>query len=174
MISKSIKRYPYYNRGRRGLPKERSKNIRSCYGLRATVQKTHCKCSDKGTTSRPRSSETQVDITVDGTATPWSNGSARNRLRLKCPNACIESRCQNTEQSANDRCPGSYRAFLTVAVAIAETEACIRPVHQRHQEKAIKLWIGIQTLTETHPLKTAKSTSVPEICVPTTENCASS
>lgn len=44
-------------------------------------------------------------------------------------------------------------SFRTVALAIAEAEAGIRPIHQRHQERAIKLWIGLQTLQERHPLK---------------------
>jgi hypothetical protein len=44
-------------------------------------------------------------------------------------------------------------AFKTVAVAIAEAEAFIRPVHQRLGERATKLWIGIHTLPDTHPLK---------------------
>jgi exonuclease III len=44
-------------------------------------------------------------------------------------------------------------AFQSVAVAIAEAEAYIRPVHQRHNERATKLWIGIHTLPDTHPLK---------------------
>jgi hypothetical protein len=43
--------------------------------------------------------------------------------------------------------------FQTVAVAIAEAEAYIRPVLQRHNERATKLWIGIRTLPDTHPLK---------------------
>jgi hypothetical protein len=43
--------------------------------------------------------------------------------------------------------------FQTVAVVIAEAEAYIQPVHQRHNERATKLWIGIQTLPDTHPLK---------------------
>jgi hypothetical protein len=43
--------------------------------------------------------------------------------------------------------------FRTVALAIAEAEAHIRPIHQRHQERATKLWIEIQTLPERHPLK---------------------
>jgi len=30
-------------------------------------------------------------------------------------------------------------SFLTVALAIAEAEACIQPIHQRDQERAIKL-----------------------------------
>ena len=44
-------------------------------------------------------------------------------------------------------------AFQTVAVAIAEAEACIRPIYQRHCERATRMWIGIQTLPNTHPLR---------------------
>ena len=43
--------------------------------------------------------------------------------------------------------------FRTVSVAIAEAEAYIRPIHQRLHERATKLWIGIHTLPNTHPLK---------------------
>ena len=45
--------------------------------------------------------------------------------------------------------------FQSVAVAIAEAEANIQPIHQRHHEKAAKLWIRIQTLEDTHPLSKA-------------------
>ena len=34
-------------------------------------------------------------------------------------------------------------AFRTVAVAVAEAEAYIRPIQQRQFERAVKLWIGI-------------------------------
>ena len=43
-------------------------------------------------------------------------------------------------------------AFRTVAVAVAEAEAYIRPIQQRQFERAVKLWIGIQTFPDTHPL----------------------
>jgi predicted ATP-dependent endonuclease of OLD family len=45
------------------------------------------------------------------------------------------------------------RSFRTVALAIAEAEAHIRPIYQRHQERATKLWIEIQTLLEKHPFR---------------------
>jgi hypothetical protein len=38
-------------------------------------------------------------------------------------------------------------------VAVAEAEAYIRPIQQRQFERAVKLWIGIQTFPDTHPLK---------------------
>jgi hypothetical protein len=44
-------------------------------------------------------------------------------------------------------------SFQTVALVIAEAEAHIQPIHQRHQERAAKLWIGLQTLPESHPLR---------------------
>jgi hypothetical protein len=44
-------------------------------------------------------------------------------------------------------------AFQTVAVAIAESEAYIRPVQQRQLEKATKLWIEIHTFPDIHPLR---------------------
>jgi hypothetical protein len=43
-------------------------------------------------------------------------------------------------------------AFQIVAVAIAEAEAYIRPIQQRQFERAVKLWIGIQTFPDTTPL----------------------
>jgi hypothetical protein len=42
--------------------------------------------------------------------------------------------------------------FRTVATAVAEVEASIRPVRQRQVERATKLWISLRTLAETHPL----------------------
>lgn len=50
-------------------------------------------------------------------------------------------------------------AFKTTAVAIAEAEAYIRLVHQRLGERATKLWIGIQTLPSTHPLKRLRTSA---------------
>ena len=49
--------------------------------------------------------------------------------------------------------------FRTVATAIAETEADIRTVKERHNERAIKLWINIATLPDTNPLKRAETKS---------------
>ena len=44
-------------------------------------------------------------------------------------------------------------AFHTVALPVAESEASIRPIRQRHFHRAIKLRIGVQTFPDTHPLK---------------------
>ncbi|EED11747.1 hypothetical protein TSTA_109260, partial [Talaromyces stipitatus ATCC 10500] len=44
-------------------------------------------------------------------------------------------------------------AFRTVATAVAEAEAGIQPFHNRHMEKATKLWIDIQTLPKSNPLR---------------------
>jgi hypothetical protein len=49
--------------------------------------------------------------------------------------------------------------FRIVSVAIAEAEAYIRPVHQRLRERATKLWIGIHTLPDTHPLKRLRTSA---------------
>jgi hypothetical protein len=43
-------------------------------------------------------------------------------------------------------------AFRTAATAVAEAEAAIQPFHNRHMEKAAKLWIDIQTLPKSNPL----------------------
>lgn len=43
-------------------------------------------------------------------------------------------------------------AFRTVAVAIAEAEASIRTVRERHTERATKLWVSLRTLPNTNPL----------------------
>jgi hypothetical protein len=42
-------------------------------------------------------------------------------------------------------------AFRTVATAVAEAEASIRTVGERHAEKATKLWVNLRTLPETNP-----------------------
>jgi hypothetical protein len=44
-------------------------------------------------------------------------------------------------------------AFHTVALAVAEAEAYVRPIYQRHFDKATKLYIAIRTFPETHPLR---------------------
>jgi hypothetical protein len=43
-------------------------------------------------------------------------------------------------------------AFRTVAVAVAEAEASIRTVRERHADRAVKLWVGLHTLPATNPL----------------------
>jgi hypothetical protein len=43
-------------------------------------------------------------------------------------------------------------AFRTVAVAIAESEASIRTVVERHWNRATKLWVNFHTLPKVHPL----------------------
>jgi hypothetical protein len=42
--------------------------------------------------------------------------------------------------------------FQTVATAVGEAEASLRTTAERHAEKALKLWINMHTLPETHPL----------------------
>jgi hypothetical protein len=46
-----------------------------------------------------------------------------------------------------------------VAIAIAEAEADIRTVKERHDERTIKLWINIAALPDTNPLKRAETKS---------------
>jgi hypothetical protein len=43
-------------------------------------------------------------------------------------------------------------AFRTVATATAEAEASLRTVHERHSERATKLWVNLYTLPDTNPL----------------------
>jgi hypothetical protein len=47
-------------------------------------------------------------------------------------------------------------AFRTVATAVAEAEASIPPIRQRHAQGAAKLWVNLHTLPKTHPLATRK------------------
>lgn len=42
-------------------------------------------------------------------------------------------------------------SFRTVATAVAEAEASIRTVSQRHTDRAIKFWMNLRTLPKTHP-----------------------
>jgi hypothetical protein len=42
--------------------------------------------------------------------------------------------------------------FRTVATAVAEAEASIRTVKERHVERATKLWVNLRTLPNTNPL----------------------
>jgi hypothetical protein len=43
-------------------------------------------------------------------------------------------------------------AFRTVATAVAEAEASIRTIGERHAERATRLWVNIRTLPKTNPL----------------------
>src|SRR5438128_404564 len=43
-------------------------------------------------------------------------------------------------------------ACRTVSIAIAEAEASIRSVRERHSERATKLWVNLRTLPKTNPL----------------------
>ena len=43
-------------------------------------------------------------------------------------------------------------AFHTVALVVAEAEACVRPIYQRHFDRATELYIEIGTLPQAHPL----------------------
>ena len=42
--------------------------------------------------------------------------------------------------------------FRTVATAVAEAEASIRAVSERHAERATKFWVNLRTLPDTNPL----------------------
>ena len=48
--------------------------------------------------------------------------------------------------------------FRTVATAVAEAEASIRTVGERHAERAIALWVNLHTLPNTNPLSRLKTT----------------
>lgn len=48
-------------------------------------------------------------------------------------------------------------AFRTVATAVAEAEASIRSIGERHVYAAIRLWINIHILPGTHPVIVKKS-----------------
>jgi hypothetical protein len=43
-------------------------------------------------------------------------------------------------------------AFRMVAAAVAEIEASIRTVRERHADRAIKMWVDLHTLPTTNPL----------------------
>jgi ribonuclease HI len=47
-------------------------------------------------------------------------------------------------------------AFRTVATTVAEAEASILPIRERHAQGAVRLWINIHTLPKTHPLALKK------------------
>ena len=49
-------------------------------------------------------------------------------------------------------------AFRTVAVAVAEAEASIRTVRERHADRAATLWVGLHTLPKTNPLSRLRTT----------------
>ena len=48
--------------------------------------------------------------------------------------------------------------FRTVATAVAEAEASIRTVSERHAERAIALWVNLHTPPNTNPLSRLKTT----------------
>jgi hypothetical protein len=47
-------------------------------------------------------------------------------------------------------------AFKTVSVAVAEAEAGITPVGERHAQAGTRLYVNIQTLPKAHPLATLR------------------
>ena len=48
-------------------------------------------------------------------------------------------------------------AFRTVATAVAEAEASLRSVTDRHSAKATAFWVNINTLPPSHPLTKART-----------------
>ena len=64
-------------------------------------------------------------------------------------------------------------AFRTVATAVTEAEAGIQPFHNRHSEKATKLWIDIQTLPKTNPLAKLRTTMTRRFKSPLQRMCRS-
>jgi hypothetical protein len=47
-------------------------------------------------------------------------------------------------------------AFKTVSVAVAEAEAGILSIGERHAQAGTRLYVNIQTLPKTHPLATLR------------------
>nr|CEG03946.1 unnamed protein product [Fusarium acuminatum CS5907] len=56
-------------------------------------------------------------------------------------------------------------AFKTVSVAVAEAEAGITPVGERHSQAGTRLYINMQTLPKTHPLKVPINYTTPNSLV---------
>jgi hypothetical protein len=82
--------------------------------------------------------EVSIVPVVDHASSIWMYAPSKDRNAL--------SRVQRIGAQAVTGC------FRTVATAIAEAEACIRTVQERHTTKAAKMWIGLRTLPQTNPL----------------------
>jgi hypothetical protein len=48
------------------------------------------------------------------------------------------------------------RVFRTVAREVAEAEASLRPIKERHAVKAMKTWADLLTLPKEHPLQACR------------------
>ena len=61
-------------------------------------------------------------------------------------------------------------AFRTVATAVAEAEASIQTVQDRHTEAATRLWVNIRPFPKTHPLARSKYKSTRRFVSANAEN----
>ncbi|KAM7218467.1 hypothetical protein V8F06_006071 [Rhypophila decipiens] len=61
-------------------------------------------------------------------------------------------------------------AFRTVATAVAEAEASILSIRERHTQGAARLWINAPTLSRTHPFVLKRNTRNRAFCLPTSED----
>jgi ribonuclease HI len=82
--------------------------------------------------------ETAVTPVIDYASNVWMYASSIDRNALE--------RTQKIGAQAVTGC------FRTTATAIAEAEACIRTVQERHTTKAAQMLIGLHTLPQTNPL----------------------
>jgi hypothetical protein len=82
--------------------------------------------------------EVSIIPVVDYASCIWMYAPSKDRNTL--------SRVQKIGAQAITGC------FRTIATAVAEAEACIRTVQERHTTKAAKMWISLRTLPQTNPL----------------------
>ena len=60
-------------------------------------------------------------------------------------------------------------AFKTVSVAVAEAEAGILPIGERHAQAGTRLYVNMQTLPKTHPLTTLRVREIRRYLSPLTK-----
>jgi hypothetical protein len=71
--------------------------------------------------------------------------------------ACIDKRAKMLDRVQKIGAQAITGAFVTVAASVAEAEAHISSVRERHWRKALKLWVGLHTLPESNPLRRGAS-----------------
>jgi hypothetical protein len=67
--------------------------------------------------------------------------------------ACIDKRAKMLDRVQKIGAQAITGVFVTVAASVAEAEAHISSVRERHWRKALKLWVELHTLPESNPLR---------------------
>jgi hypothetical protein len=122
-------------------------------GFATALPRTRCTCCDDGATGGHGAEAATRAPAVSDTQAVQRDGGTGGRLRLVCMDTRREGqRRESAHASAEIGGQAVVGCFQTVGMAVAEAEANLPTVEERHARKALKMWVDLHSMPSTHPL----------------------